>query len=164
MKLGILSDTHNNLDNAVAARDALITAGVQQFLHCGDVTTPKIAKVFREVPIAFVMGNMDGDAGTIRELIADWDTASMSITVTAEFAGKSIAMCHGHYQNVLAQFIHSGEYDYVFHGHSHVRRDERVGITRVINPGALGGRKPQTRSFCILDLATDELSVVELSE
>jgi predicted phosphodiesterase len=26
-------------------------------------------------------------------------------------------------------------YDYLLHGHTHVRRDERAGRTRIINPG-----------------------------
>jgi hypothetical protein len=56
--------------------------------------------------------------------------------------------------------ISDGEHAYVFHGHTHRRNDRRVGPTRVINPGALGGMRWQQRSFCILDLATDEVDFV----
>jgi predicted phosphodiesterase len=37
-----------------------------------------------------------------------------------------------------------------------------IGRARVINPGALGGRRRQSRSFCILDLTTGEIRFVEL--
>ncbi len=163
MKIGVLSDTHNNVDNAVIARDALLTAQVDLMLHCGDITTPKIAKLFEDTKIAFVMGNMDGDAVTIHKMVDGWPNASLGLTFTTEIGSKSVAMCHGHQKDILAGFINGGDYDYVFHGHSHLRRDESVGGTRVINPGALGGRKPQSRSFCILDLETDGLSVVEIA-
>jgi predicted phosphodiesterase len=35
--------------------------------------------------------------------------------------------------------------------------DKRIGKTRVINPGALGGLKKQSRSVALLDLETDQL-------
>ena len=47
-------------------------------------------------------------------------------------------------------------------GHTHRRRDQTIGRTRVINPGALGGVRWQRRSFCILDLATGEARFVKL--
>jgi predicted phosphodiesterase len=34
----------------------------------------------------------------------------------------------------------------------------------VINPGALGGVRHESRSFCILDLQTDELRFIEVEE
>lgn len=162
MKLGIISDTHNNVDNAVIARDALINAQVDFVLHCGDITMPKIVKLFTDVKIAFVTGNMDGNGEAVQKEIDALPDASLSLTYTGKFGGKRVAMCHGHLEVQLVQFVRSGDFDYVFHGHSHIRRDERVGQTRIINPGALGGRKPQSRSFCILDLETDELSVIEI--
>jgi hypothetical protein len=38
--------------------------------------------------------------------------------------------------------------------------DKRIGRTRVINPGSLGGLKKQSRSVALLDLETDELNFV----
>ena len=71
-------------------------------------------------------------------------------------------MLHGDNEEALQNLIASGEYAYVLHGHTHKRRDQTVGRTRVINPGALGGRRPQRYSFCILDLATGDARFVEL--
>ena len=36
--------------------------------------------------------------------------------------------------------------------------------TRVVNPGALGGTRRQSRSFCLLDLSTGEIEFVELED
>ena len=71
-------------------------------------------------------------------------------------------MIHGDNEEALANLITSGRYAYVFHGHTHRRRDQMVGHTRAINPGALGGRRWQSRSFCILDLETGKAGFVEI--
>ena len=74
-----------------------------------------------------------------------------------ELAGKRILVIHGDDGYGLRMAIKSGEYDYVFTGHTHRVRDEKVGNTRVINPGALGGAFYEPRSIAYLDLETDQL-------
>ena len=76
--------------------------------------------------------------------------------------GYRLAMMHGENEEVLRGLITSGRYDYVFHGHTHRRRDQMVGHTHVINPGALGGMRCEQRSLCILDLMTGEPRFVGL--
>ena len=76
--------------------------------------------------------------------------------------GYSLAMIHGDNEEVLSNLINSGRYAYVFYGHTHRRQDRTAGRTRAINPGALGGRRWQSRSFCILDLATGKARFVEI--
>ena len=73
-----------------------------------------------------------------------------------EFDDKKVFVTHGH-RTSLRRAIDSGEYDYVFHGHTHRYKDEIIGKTRVINPGALGGKKVEDRSFVILDLESGVL-------
>jgi predicted phosphodiesterase len=58
--------------------------------------------------------------------------------------------------------ISSGIYAYVFRGHSHTRLDQRIGATRVINPGSLGGKRPQTRSICVLELPNGKAKFIEI--
>jgi len=60
----------------------------------------------------------------------------------------------------------SGRFTFICHGHTHERRDEvrsAYGV-RLINPGALGGSRPQARSVCILDPASDDLEFIEFPE
>ena len=78
-----------------------------------------------------------------------------------EVGGRLIGITHGDREDVFEGLL-LAEPDYVFHGHTHRRRDERVGPTRIINPGALGGIRHEARSICVLDLATDQLEVVDL--
>ena len=46
--------------------------------------------------------------------------------------------------------------DYILHGHTHCKRDERIGRCRVINPGALHRANP--KSVATLDTASDTLT------
>lgn len=45
MKIGIISDTHDNLRNLEAALEVLQAEGVTRILHCGDVCGPGIIKM-----------------------------------------------------------------------------------------------------------------------
>ncbi len=47
------------------------------------------------------------------------------------------------------------KHDYLLQGHTHVRHDERIGKTRVINPGAL--HRAREKTVALLDTATDRL-------
>jgi predicted phosphodiesterase len=71
-------------------------------------------------------------------------------------------MTHGDNEGFLDGLIGSGKYAYVLHGHTHRRRDQTVGSTRVINPGALGGMRRERRSLCILDLTTARARFLKL--
>jgi len=63
---------------------------------------------------------------------------------------------------LLYHLVNSGEYAYVFHGHTHYRADWWAASTRVINPGALGGTKRESRSICIIDLESGEAQFIEV--
>ena len=46
MRLGILSDTHNNAANTQAALSVFRQHGITQLIHCGDVNRPEILELF----------------------------------------------------------------------------------------------------------------------
>jgi predicted phosphodiesterase len=59
--IGILSDTHDRLDNAVAGLNLLRDAGAEFYIHCGDVGGEQILDQFAGLPAALVWGNNDWD-------------------------------------------------------------------------------------------------------
>jgi putative phosphoesterase len=164
MKLGILSDTHNNADNTKQALAVLRGRGVDRLVHCGDLTTPDIIALFDGWHVDFVFGNMDRQQGSLEEAAAALPNASIGEVFEANHDGTRIAAYHGHVEDRLYGLIYQGGYDVVLHGHTHRRRDDRVMGTRVINPGALGGTRHEQRSLCVLDLADGHLEVVKLDE
>ena len=60
----------------------------------------------------------------------------------------------------MAHVLNAQEHDYLLHGHTHVRRDERVGKVRIINPGAL--HRAREKTVAVLDTDTDRLTFVRV--
>ena len=63
-----------------------------------------------------------------------------------------IAACHGNKPEILERLVKSSRYRYVLTGHTHKVMDERVGKTRVLNPG---GHKQGDENIIILDTEKD---------
>lgn len=163
MKIGILSDTHNNLPRLHQVLQQLRGAQVDTLIHCGDFTEVEAAQMLTGFRVLAAFGNGDVASGEIRAaLISNNPASEAGLQVTARLDGARIAVTHGHLPGLVDELTHSGQYDYVFRGHSHRRLDERVNITRVINPGALGGLHPQERSFCLLDLQSGQAEFILL--
>ncbi len=166
MKIGILSDTHNHAPNTRFALDTLRARGIDTVIHCGDITTPQIVLLFAGWQVTFVFGNMDSHRGELADAARQIGAQPPMLSRAIEVAGKQIGVTHGHDHNLLYRLMMSGKFDYVCHGHTHERRDEfrsAYGV-RLINPGALGGSQPQTRSICVLDLETNSVEFVEFSQ
>lgn len=163
MILGILSDTHDNLANTRRALAVFKRHQVEFIIHCGDITIPQVIELFDGWRVAFVFGNMDGTQTSLSTAARQLSgPASISHRYTGMVGGAGVAAYHGNDDEYLGTLIVSGQYDYVFCGHTHLRRDEQVGRTRVINPGSLGGRKKETRSVCVLSLPDGAARFIEL--
>ena len=157
MKIGILSDTHNQLTNFEKALTIFRREGVTLVVHCGDLSSPETAGAMHGFQVIHVCGNLDTANGQIRQVLLDMNPKNYSgMTFEGEVGGVKIAVAHGNQHLKLRELISSGKYDYIFCGHTHRRRNEKIGNTRVINPGALGGLSIEERSVYILDLETGE--------
>jgi len=74
-------------------------------------------------------------------------------------AGKTIAFTHGHLPALIHEAIDE-RVDFLLHGHSHQVRDEVVGATRVVNPGALFRAARYT--VALLDPVANEVTWIEI--
>jgi putative phosphoesterase len=163
MILAVLSDTHDNRSSIRRALELARGRGAEEILHCGDLTSSAVVPLFRGWTLQYVSGNMDRDPAEIRSAAERLGTGSSCGTeLRLERDWLRIAMLHGHRGDLLDAAVRSGEYDFVFHGHTHRRRDDLIGRTRVVNPGALGGAAYGNYSFCLLDASAGEIEFVEL--
>lgn len=157
MKIAIISDTHS--------RHALVEKAVKQIdqynpelvLHCGDIDDAETVWLFQP-NTHFVWGNCDHDKTAMRQAMHGIGATLHEYMGTLDLGGVRIAFVHGDDAGLLADAEHSGEYDYIFHGHTHVRGERQRGQTRIINPGAI--HRVATRTFAILDLDTNKLEYV----
>ena len=157
MKIAIISDTHNNLHNIQAVRQVLLAEKIDAIIHCGDLTEAEVLDYFGDFPLYCVFGN--GDFAMKVEQHIRWLNPANQADDNLDLVlgSKKVFVTHGHVHSSLKKAIDSEQYDYVFHGHTHRFKDELVGKTRVINPGSLGGKKVEDRSFVILDFESGEL-------
>lgn len=163
MVIGVLSDTHNNVGNLQKALEVFRARGIHTLIHCGDMTSNETAAYLAGFKVIFVLGNIDRDRDGLRAAILSLNPSNFAGDRFAGMIdGQPVAVIHGHQSNTLKEIVGSGAYRYVFHGHSHRRRDERVGTTRIVNPGALGGKRDGPRSICVLDVAEDVLEFVNI--
>lgn len=164
VKIGIISDTHNKESWLIRALAILRDQNIATLVHCGDLTDFAMCRHLRGFQVFYAFGNGDIASGAIALSLQQMNPASQAGT-SLEFTldGKSFFVIHGNHAEPLHRALESGDYDYVLRGHSHVFEDNRVGPTRLINPGALGDwLKPH--SFAVLDIEADLLNPYELKE
>lgn len=158
--IGIISDTHENLPMIARAVAEFRAHAPSLVIHCGDIISPPVLREFSGLPMRFVFGNNDGEREGIARVAGELGFGAVDDQLDISVSGKRIFVTHGHKQGVLERAIGYGCYDYVFTGHTHCERDERVGRTRVINPGALFAARRYT--VVLLDLDTDTLEFREI--
>jgi len=161
--IAILSDTHNNLTNLQAALEICRAEGVTTLIHCGDVTSPEVARYLSGFRVILTFGNGDYASGEILNELKRLDSQnSAAMTFSGEVEGLRVGVTHGHLPGEVDELVRGGAHEFVFRGHSHRHMEEQVGITRLVNPGALGGLHREPRQFCLLDPNTGVLRFVVL--
>jgi putative phosphoesterase len=153
MRIAILSDTHSRHATVETALKMIEERGVELILHCGDIDDADTVWLFPG-NTHFVFGNCDSERTSLRQAIHGIGGTLHEPFGKLELAGKRIAFIHGDDNKLLERLESSGQFDYLFYGHTHLAREHRTGPTRVINPGALHRARPKT--FIILNLKTGQ--------
>lgn len=166
MKIGIVSDSHGKAARLAEALEVLVARGAEAVVHCGDVGSVECMQRLGSagVPTYAVAGNMDRHVDVLAVAAAECGVNfSAEVVVVPLGKGKRLAAAHGENKNVLDELIDGGQFPYVCHGHTHRASSERVGKTRVINPGALvHSRDPRRPTVALLDTETDAVEHIEV--
>ena len=169
MKIGVISDTHDQVAHILQMVEILNVKQVALVIHCGDWVAPFTLQFYLglKCPIKGIFGNNDGDK--FRHVTR---TANYPIKVeyeerfmTLDLDGKKIAVFHGDYTEIVDALVKCGSYDAVFHGHTHERVNEMVGKTLSLNPGSLmdmTSSEIKGASFAIYDTKTNAAEFVYL--
>jgi uncharacterized protein len=159
MRIAIVSDTHSRYETIEKVLKRIDRERVDLILHCGDIEDSEAVWLFPP-NTHFVFGNCDSDRASIRLAVHGVGANLYEPLGRMEIDDKSIAWLHGDDKRLLQSATNSGEFDFLFHGHTHVAADNMVDRTRVINPGALHRARPKT--FLVLDLPSGEVESVTL--
>jgi len=135
MEIGIVSDTHDDLDAARRAAD-LFDGRVGTVVHCGDLVSPfAVAPFDAGFDFHGVAGNNEGEPALVEAVEAVGTHHGECADLALD--GHAVAVYHGTSGTLVDALVDSGTYDYVLHGHTHEHgAEERNGTVRV-NPGGL---------------------------
>jgi putative phosphoesterase len=162
MKIGIVSDTHNNIELTRKAVGIFRENGVDLIVHAGDLTSPRMLELFRDFPLKIVLGNGDIDVEEISDVCHKMGYGDIGNKSVFDAGGKRIIVFHGDNVSMFREAVVSGEYDYIIKGHTHYFENYVSNNARVINPGSLYGS--DEFSIAVLDTDEDRVTRIRVEE
>ncbi|MHA1110144.1 MAG: metallophosphoesterase family protein [Promethearchaeota archaeon] len=75
---------------------------------------------------------------------------------------KQFLIVHHLPESLIQSLAASKKFDYIVTGHLHEKRNEKVGKTRIINPGEACGYISGTASIAILDTELDSVEYYDV--
>ncbi len=159
MRIGIVSDTHNNLKNVRRIVELFNAASVERVIHTGDISQAKTLDVLAELdaPMVGVFGNNDEERSSLQAAIARHDMEFVDPPLELMWHNRRILVVH---DPLELEGVHTPEQDLVLHGHTHRQRIERVGEQLIFNPGECAGHMKGYNAIGVVDLATLEPQIL----
>jgi len=161
-RLGIISDTHGKAPRARAAIELLMARGATRIVHLGDVGSEAVLDLLAGIESTVVFGNCDDERSLARyaqHLGLHVVHPGAIIEIKQGARRVRVGITHGHLEDEVCRLLES-RVDILLHGHTHAIRDELVGATRVMNPGAL--HRAARYTALLLDPATGHAEWVEV--
>lgn len=139
MKIGVISDTHDQYQNILKAVRIFNKNKIELLIHCGDWVSPFTQEFYKglKCPIKGIFGNNDGDKFYHKIYAKKSKINFLGKSAKLLVEGKKMFIYHGENKQLLKKLINSGKYDVVFHGHTHIYENRLIGKTLSLNPGTL---------------------------
>ena len=137
MRIGVVSDTHNQLRNVRRIVELFNAARVDRVVHTGDITQAKTLDVFGGLaaPLVGVFGNND-EREPLRAAARAAGIRLEEPPLSVEWCEKRLLVVHDpHFLTEEDLTTH----DVVLHGHTHRPVHERRHGALVFNPGECAG-------------------------
>jgi putative phosphoesterase len=159
MILGVISDTHDNLNNLKKAFDIFVQHGVEHIIHAGDFTSPFTAKILMEFRGGFtgIFGNNDGDK-LLLSRVYEGKIYRQPHLLTLD--DRKIVIMHE--PDVVEALAASGHYDIVIFGHTHKALIKKIDNTLLINPGEAGSWLYGKATVGLVNLKSMDAEIMEI--
>ena len=152
MRIGVVSDTHNNMPNVQRIVALFNEAGVDKVVHTGDITQTKVLKALAglRAPLTGVFGNNDTHVQELTEVAAEFGMVFHQPPLTLHWHQRKLLVVHDprDLEGVL-----DDSYDLALHGHTHLYTHFHHGPTLVFNPGECAGIMDGYNRVGVVDLA-----------
>lgn len=159
MRLGIVSDTHNNLKNCREIVAVFNDAGVDQVIHTGDITQAKTLDVLSglAMPLSGVFGNNDQERESLEAAILHHGFNFHEPPWRFSLEGRQVLVVHD-----PLDFESESEFgDLRLHGHTHRYHCEWKATCLTFNPGECAGMMKGFNNLGIVDLPTLETEIIK---
>lgn len=162
MKVGIMSDSHDNVPNIGLAMELFRQEGVARIIHAGDLVAPFAVKAMAtaSAPVFAVFGNNDGERAGIRAAIDGIGTIVPQVGIVA-CDGVKFAVMHEptnlHHELITRKLVQVAVF-----GHTHQKTVYQQDGIVFINPGEAGGWVSGHATVAIFDTSTMQTRIIEL--
>lgn len=159
--IGIMSDSHDNVDAVRQVVSLFNRSGCTLVLHAGDFVAPFAARELKSLscPVRAVFGNCDGERAGLERIIREFGEIKPE-PFLVRHGGLNVFLTHIPFTNNRPSA--RGEYDVLVYGHTHrpeVRTDPR---TLIINPGEAGGWVTGRKTVALFDPETMTADILAL--
>lgn len=162
-KLGLIADSHDNMDLLEEAVNFFNEEKVDLVLHAGDFISPLTADPLAGLKpkLVGVFGNNDGDRLFLRRRFREEGVGRIERDpYQLEIGGKTVLLMHE--PAVLEALRGSSLPDLIVYGHTH-EVDIIEGKPMVVNPGEAGGWLTGRATVAVVDMVKMEPEIKELS-
>lgn len=136
MKIGVISDTHDDIFSVKKFVQVFKDKGIEDVIHLGDFVAPPTVKLFQDFKLVGVFGNNDGYAFGLMNVFHEIGAKMMGDFGEIEIDGLKIALYHGEFKQISEALAQSGQYDVVFTGHFHRFERKQFKKTLLLSPGS----------------------------
>ena len=151
MRIGVVSDTHNNLKNCRRIVQIFNEAGVDAVVHTGDITQAGTLAVFASLaaPLYGVFGNNDQEREALDTTARELGFHFQDPPLEVDWSNRRIVVVHD-----PRELDHAlgPEHDLALHGHTHILHMEHTGSQLLFNPGECAGHMVGLNAVGVVDL------------
>ncbi|MFX0138641.1 MAG: metallophosphoesterase [Candidatus Hodarchaeota archaeon] len=167
VKIGIISDTHDNINSARMAVQYFNSKSIDYCLHAGDIIAPFMAKlVFNDLKckenLILVQGNNDGEITGNRLNFTKIGSKYTGNYYVGTIDNKKIFMQHDLHPTILESLASSNKFDLIIHGHTHSPEKKKIENTIIINPGECCGILTGKNTIALLDTKKLDAEIITL--
>lgn len=121
LRIGIISDTHDDIENVQRAIEIFNAEKVEYVIHAGDYIFPGIVVEFKKLSAKLigVLGNNDGEKVHLLKNFLNIGGELKGEIGEIELDGLSFGIYHGTDIEVKEKLVDSRKYDVIVSGHTH---------------------------------------------
>ena len=157
MKIGVVSDTHNNLKNIQIIISLFNEEKVPFVVHTGDIASANSLEQFSKLDAELigVYGNNDRNELGIKEVAVKNNFQFQEPPKKLKLYNREIAIFHEP-ENIEKFLLENKGTNIVLYGHTHRYENEKKNGILFFNPGESAGMRKGSNAIGILDLTTLE--------